>query len=152
MNESARERLSALVDGELADPEAVRLLEQVAQDTELQKVWDRFHLINDAMLGRSAPTLPVGELLERVRRDLRAEPALYRFPAFRSETLRPLAGLALAASVAVVAVLGFRTAVESPQTGATQVAKREAAAPVAVAGAGFDARLGPYLVNHSERA
>jgi hypothetical protein len=97
------------------------------------------------------------ELFQRIQQDVAAEPTLYRLSAFRAGSLRPLAGLALAASVAVVAVLGVRSYVPETGVGAGAVAQRDPAPTVTLASARepaspFDPRLSRYLVNHSERA
>lgn len=157
MSEIKLERVSALVDGELDRADAVRLLGEVADDPELRRGWERYHLISDAVRGRAASHIPATELFERVRRDIQAEPTIYRLSAFRSGAARPLAGLALAASVAVVAVLGVRSYMPDTGLSAGAVAQREPAPPVSLAsardqGGAFDARLSRYLVNHSERA
>jgi sigma-E factor negative regulatory protein RseA len=157
MSESTRERLSALIDGELDQAEAVRLLDEVTRGSELQRTWEHYHLISDALQGHMAPGLPMGDLFERVRERVQEEPTMYRLRAFRAPGLRPLAGLAIAASVAVVAVLGLRGVVPGSDGGTNQVAQRPATEPVAVAVAGdptstFDPRLSAYLLNHNELA
>ncbi|MCG3462388.1 anti-sigma-E factor RseA [Xenorhabdus bovienii] len=43
-----REKLSALMDGEALDSEVVRL---IAEDTVMQKQWERYHLIRDTLRG-----------------------------------------------------------------------------------------------------
>ena len=157
MIESTRERLSALIDGELDQAEAVRLLDEVTRNSELQRTWEQYHLIGDALQGHMAPGLAMGDLFERVRRQLEAEPVLYQLRVFRLPGLRPLAGFALAASVAVVTVLGLQAFVLESGPGVTQVARQEASAPVTVASvrhttSAFDPRLNAYLLNHSELA
>jgi hypothetical protein len=72
---------------------------------------------------------------------------------FRRSALRPLAGLALAASVAVIAVLGFQGFVQRPGEPGALIADRRDPTPPAPtpADADFDRRLDAYLVSHSER-
>jgi negative regulator of sigma E activity len=155
MTEADRERLSALVDDELDHAEAVDLLNRVARDAQLRQVWEQYYLIRDSLQGEFSGSARAG-LFERVQREIDAEPVLYRMEAFRRGALRPLAGLALAASVAVVAVIGFRGFVSPADTGALVASRAGPATPASVAAGperdpGFDRRLDAYLVNHSER-
>ncbi len=156
MSEMKLERVSALIDGELEKTDALRLLGEVADDPELRRAWDQYHLISDAVHGRASADVRAATLFERVRQDIQAEPTLYRLSKFRTTSLRPLAGLALAASVAVVAVLGVRSYMPDPGLGAVTVAQRETPPTVSLASGpaqsvAFDARLSRYMVNHSER-
>jgi sigma-E factor negative regulatory protein RseA len=155
MSDSPRERVSALMDGELPRADETRVLESVADSADLQRTWERYHLIRD-VLQKELARMPQLALLERVRRDLEAEPKIYRLALFRKETLRPLAGLALAASVAVVAVIGFRGQVAGTARSADLVASagpRDAGSAAVGAEVGqSDPRLDAYLVKHSERA
>lgn len=167
MTEVNHERISALVDGELGRAEALSLLSRIEGDPDLRRVWERYHRIGDALRAQPAPSIPAGQLVDRVRMAVEAEPTLYRFPTLRRGALRPLAGLALAASVAVVAVLGVRSFLDDPGLGAGAVAQRDAAPELGVplqAGPGLglvsareapglmDARLSRYVINHSELA
>ena len=169
MTEVNHERISALVDGELGRAEALSLLSRIEGDPDLRRVWERYHRIGDAMRAQPAPSIPAGQLFDRVRGAVESEPTLYRFPfpTLRRSSLRPLAGLALAASVAVVAVLGARSFLQEPGLGAGLVAQRETRPEVGVplpAGPGLglvsvrdapvlmDARLSRYVINHSELA
>jgi sigma-E factor negative regulatory protein RseA len=157
MSDTRLERVSALVDGELDRAEALQLLGEVADDPKLQQAWEQYHLIGDAAQGRALPRIPAVELFQRIHRAVESEPTLYRLSAFRAGALRPLAGLALAASVAVVAVLGVRSYVPDAGFGGGTVAQRDPAPPVSLASvrepaSSFDPRLSRYLVNHSERA
>ena len=156
MSESPRERLSALMDGELVQAEAIRFFERLACDGELRGLWERYHLISD-VLHNNLADVPGGGLLERVQRDLAAEPALYRLGLFRRESLRPLAGLALAASVAVIAVVGFRGYGSGSAHDEGVVARTERTQDLGLAQVTgehrrFEPRLDAYLVTHSERA
>ncbi len=94
-------RLSALMDGEVGDFELRRTLGQINQDPELRRKWNRYHLAAAAMRGEltsAAPDLsgPIAAALER-------EPGLRGRMA-----LRTLGRVAVAASVAVLTVVGAR--------------------------------------------
>jgi len=148
-NEDIRERLSALMDGELQPGEAARLLEQVADDPELRRVWARYHLMGDALRSElcCASSEPVAA---RVRGALAAEPAPARRVRQPPGALRPVAGLALAASVAALAIVGMGL-VHEPEPPPRQ-AMTQAQNPLRwdVQEPAVEARLNAYLVNHSE--
>lgn len=154
MSEGIRERLSALVDGELANLEAVEMLDRLSRETELKQLWERYHLVSDVMRN-DFPSVARVDLVDRVRQSLDAEPVAIR-PARRLPvSLKPVAGLALAASIAVVAVLGFRGYLGAGQLDAQAVAQ---SAPVEAPGMrwdvdrpGVEQRLNAYLVNHNGR-
>jgi sigma-E factor negative regulatory protein RseA len=156
MSEAVRERLSALVDGELDEVDTAQVVDRVVRDRELARVWGAYTLIGDVL---RRDTLGGGEargVYQRVHDRIRDEATLYSLRTFRSSVVRPLAGLAVAASVAVVAVLGVRSL--EPVADAVQVAAtvpppptpsgREEGRALPDAGLGLEA----YLVNHSQRA
>ena len=105
--------MSAMVDGELRSEACSRLLSLLDTDADLRRAWERFHLIGDAMR-QDLPEVPLDALSTRTQEALRSEPVLIRPRPRLTIPLRPVAGLALAASVAVVAVLGVRTINSGP--------------------------------------
>lgn len=111
---SIDEQLSALVDGELRRDEQTFLLKRLAHDADARARLERYYLIRDA-LQRSLPEAPVRGLADGVRARIEAEQApgaeVEGTPAPARQSGRPLkewkrsaAGLALAATVAVVTV------------------------------------------------
>lgn len=158
MSEQIREQISALLDGELPEAEQRLLLERLERDPALRMHWSRYQLISDAVHQTLPPQIDLG-FADRVMAALEAQPEHHRQPAGRlARAVKPLAGLAVAASVAVVAVLAVQQS-RTPDAGpgAVQVAANPPALPAA-ASAGIDAptqngsRLNAYLVNHSEYA
>lgn len=105
MTEAIREQISALLDGESFEREVGSTMEQLHQDDALRETWGRYHLIGDVIRGESlAQTRP--SIADRVREQVELEPAILA-PAARpgqASWARPLAGMALAASVAVMAI------------------------------------------------
>ncbi len=156
MTEDVHEQVSALVDGELAENEAVGLLKQLNHDVNLRHVWERYHLVRD-VLSNDLPPLTNIDLVGRVQQSIEAEPIPIRRIRRRSLPVKPLASLALAASVAVVAVVGFRGYLGTVQPDGTALAKTDAPAEsTQVAGMrwdvdhpGVEERLNAYLVNHN---
>ena len=111
MSDKLTEKLSALVDGELGARSAAEVIDVLLESNELQVHWSRYHVVRDVLRHKVYPDAGA-KLCARVRRCLADEPV--HFPRRRllswrwRETLRPLAGVALAATVAVVAILAVR--------------------------------------------
>lgn len=101
INQEPAARLSALMDGEVGDFELRRALGQISQDPELRHKWNRYHLAAAAMRGELASAAP--DLSGRIAAALEREPG----PRNRS-ALRTLSRVAVAASVAVLTVVGVR--------------------------------------------
>ncbi len=96
-----KERVSVLMDGELDDQAAGKLIPLVARDGEALELWRTYHLIGDAL--RQHPPLSAA-FGAKLARQLAAEPALMapgRLP------VQPHTWYALAASVAAVALVGW---------------------------------------------
>jgi len=117
-----KDRISALMDGELDDQTAARMLEVLASDREGRDAWSTYHLISDA-LGKSR-MLSEG-FSERVAAALAAEPTVLA-PRRLGGAREPRRWVALAAGVAAVSLVGWLGF--APQQAAVQVAK--APAPV----------------------
>jgi sigma-E factor negative regulatory protein RseA len=102
-----KENLSRLMDSAIEGNERSRLFDAMADDPELRRTWQRYHLIGAALkneLGRSVdPALP-----DRIAESVRKEPPLGRpgrlaiLPG--RSFARQVGSLALAASVAALAI------------------------------------------------
>ena len=109
LNESdTRERISAFMDGELRGSDCDRVVESLYASSELRREWARFHLIGDA-LRKTGPIPGAETIADRVRGEFARERIVHAGPTFRRHVWAPLPGLALAASVAAVAILGVRS-------------------------------------------
>lgn len=160
MNEEGmKERLSALVDNELDELDEHRVHAALTDDAALRRTWERYHLARSALHQELEIILPP-DMAERVSRRIAGEPS--GAGSYRHHRLARLAGtLALAASVAAVAILGVQRVNAPPQQPATLVASDPAnAEPVIRAGttrwdtkepAAEDA-LNAYLMEHNEFA
>lgn len=160
MSEQMQERLSALVDGELADADILNLVDRVARDEELCRTWGRYHLIGDAMRGHRVAG-PGVELGDRVMARLADEPTVLAPVAARGVAWRwvkPAVGAAVAASVAMLAVMvAPRFVGLSPHPGYAQAPAAEMYADRGgarwdVAEPAVESRLNNYLVDHSQNA
>jgi sigma-E factor negative regulatory protein RseA len=104
MSEKTREHISSLMDGEI-DAESSRfLLRRLGSDEELCATWARYHLVRDC-LRHGEGGLYGRDLCQRVNRVLEREPAVPGGAGRALRWLRPVAGGAIAAGVALMAVL-----------------------------------------------
>lgn len=116
MNESMRESLSALMDGEADELELRRLLSSVESDDELKSLWNRFHIAQSAMQKQSETLQPV---LMQTDMSARISAALDSEEVYSDENKssddgadqasawkRQVGSLAIAASVALFTVFG----------------------------------------------
>jgi sigma-E factor negative regulatory protein RseA len=171
MSDEIREQLSAMADDELSDVERPLLLGRLQRDPKLRACLGRYQLIGEVMRGGPGATATLG-LADRVQEALAADAPMSIPVAGRSNSrarwVRPAAGVAVAASVALVAVFSVSSlrktetesvpalAVGQPATGAGATATQQ----VSEAGGEhwerlnprIDKRLSGYLVNHNEYA
>jgi sigma-E factor negative regulatory protein RseA len=100
-----KDKISALMDGELDDQSAAQMLDTLASEREARDTWRTYHLISDA-LGDSR-MLSAG-FAERVAAALAAEPTVLAPGRLRSaEPRRWVAMAAGVAAVSLVAWVGF---------------------------------------------
>ena len=159
MKDTLNEQLSALVDDELGTGEAALLLRQMGKDETLRNRFARYQLASDALKNNLPAQVDPGFHL-RVQAALQDEAAPQAMPASMQfgRLLRPFAGFAVAASVAVVAVLSLQSVRETTPQSTPAVAtapapadyiRAEGQAPVARPS---NRDLEAYLVNHNEFA
>tara|TARA_R100001480_G_scaffold4052_21_gene10306 strand:- start:1032 stop:1634 length:603 start_codon:yes stop_codon:yes gene_type:complete len=106
MTEQLRESLSALMDDEATELELHRVLGELESDTALRQTWVRYQLARSAMAGQpvSHPRLDISRSVSAA---IAAETgAKTSRSSLRERWVRPLASLAVAASVTAVVVLG----------------------------------------------
>jgi len=172
MSDEIREQLSALADDELNDVEQPLLLGRLQRDAGLRACLGRYQLIGEVMRGTGA-TATLG-IAGRVQQALADDMPVSARATERMALWKPVAGLAVAASVALVAVLTVTSVDENPANNVPALATADLApvvAPVRTAGPAvtqvsdisgdprwdrlapsIDKRLSGYLVNHSEYA
>jgi sigma-E factor negative regulatory protein RseA len=120
-----KDRLSALMDGELDDRSAADVLQTLASDREAVETWRTYQLISDAM--RQGTQLSEG-FTARVSARLAQEPTVLAPRRMQRESRRWVA-LSAAASLAAVALVGWLAFAPQPQL--IQPAQPVAQAPVA---------------------
>lgn len=93
-----KEKLSALIDGELEGNGLHTHLGRLRTDPELQRAWDTYHLIGDALRGQISPAIS-----DRVVARLREEPTVL-VPRPQKSPSRRLGWYAMAAAASIAAV------------------------------------------------
>lgn len=157
-----KERLSALMDGELSEHEQAQLLADLTRDPELAQTWEHYHVIRAALRKELGP-LMLGGLSERVAGQIDSVSVGDAVAPARQPwrpAVRWTSGFALAATVTAIAILSAQWW-EPDDSGPGRA--RLAVAPVAptnVMSAGmtrWDAGepevthlLNTYLVEHNE--
>ncbi len=107
MKNDDKEWLSALADGELQGDALQRGLDALRKDPELQASWYSYHLIRDSV--SSNLNDEVAPLLhQRISAALEDEPTILAPQTRRRTWVKQAAGLAIAASVAGIAVIGVQ--------------------------------------------
>ncbi|MDX1252715.1 MAG: sigma-E factor negative regulatory protein [Gammaproteobacteria bacterium] len=168
MTEKFNEKISAFMDGDLTAHEARQVIEEMKRSPVSRVCWGRYHLIGDA-LKNNLPSTIQHDLAARISQVIEAEPVLPITFAPRKKTtvissfFKPLAGLAVAASVAAVAVVSFdmggasstaqvqtMAAAPPPVLAVNHPPAALVAAPLVVDEAEAQSRLENYLVNHSQ--
>jgi sigma-E factor negative regulatory protein RseA len=167
MSEQIREQVSAFLDGELPNSETELLLKRLTRDMELRESFGRYALIGEALRGPARGLLTKG-FSGRVNLAIDGEPATVNGPVVQGGVprwWRPLAGVAVAAGVAVVAVgaLQHRTdptiarvmnSAPAISVGATQAPREAISYTVPAAFSGVSAAMPParltnYVFAHS---
>ncbi|MDA8093739.1 MAG: sigma-E factor negative regulatory protein [Betaproteobacteria bacterium] len=142
------ERISALMDGELDQEEAVHLIAAVAEQSDLRQAWATYHLIGDVL--RELPQIPENFSVALSAR-LASEPTVlspYK-PKRRGEAMiLPMAASFAAAALVVVAVFKLSA---TPSVSPHVVPQSVQSAPIAkVNGFRPDAIMTQYLIAHQE--
>lgn len=170
MSDRQREGLSALLDGEIHDDEIEVVLDRLRQDETMAATLARYSLIGHGLRGEAVHRQAL-DIHTAVSRRLQAEPPILAAPR-PAEVLthprwwRPAAGLAIAASVAALAVaLVPQVVQQDPATPAFDVVVQSApATPVLVPVSAqqqtrwthgqpeIESKLNAYLADHNEFA
>jgi sigma-E factor negative regulatory protein RseA len=116
MSDQIREQVSAFLDGELPSAESELLLKRLMRDADLRASFGRYASIGETLRGASRAPLSRG-FATRVNRAIDGEPASAIPPGMRpahGRWWRPVAGAAVAAGVAAVAVVALQQRAVAP--------------------------------------
>jgi sigma-E factor negative regulatory protein RseA len=134
MSDQIREQVSAFLDGELPSTESELLLKRLTRDSDLRASFGRYALIGETLRGSGRVPLSRG-FAARVNRAINGEPATavpQGMPAPHGRWWRPVAGAAVAAGVAAVAVVAFQQRTVAPGMHATVPLVAQSAKPAQV--------------------
>lgn len=131
MSEFQSESLSALLDGEADDLELRRILQNSEKDSSLLETWDRYNLVHSVLNSKAVPVS--AGFAGKIAAQLETE-AVYSVTAAPKSAVNSwqqnLSKMAIAASVALVFIVGMQTA---NQTDAPAIAVNTDAAQLAPA-------------------
>lgn len=169
-NEAFKAQLSSLIDDELKRNEVPLLVRRLARDPEAVSQLGNYFMISDAIKRQLPEVVDVG-LAERVRLALEDEPALQDGRRHGKRFLRPLAGLGVAASVAMIALSYWPNQDAVPDGAPNSLVAADSSSSVPVHAVSLQPEVSPqpmsewnrldpemqkrlqgYLVNHSEHA
>jgi sigma-E factor negative regulatory protein RseA len=108
MSEKMRESLSALLDDEAKELELERILAKFADEPALRQTWVRYNVVRSVTAGQTPAHLEL-DVSARVREALTGRQQLTAersVVGLRQRLLRPVASLAVAASVAATVIIG----------------------------------------------
>jgi sigma-E factor negative regulatory protein RseA len=103
MSKETREHLSALVDGEISPDTSRFLVKRLGNDDELRATWTRYHLVRDCLRHQDS-AIAGDDLCARVSEAIENEPLEIRRRPLSRRWLKPVTGMAIAASVALMAI------------------------------------------------
>lgn len=155
MSNKLSEQVSALMDDECTEHELKLAVRQLARDTALAESWERYHLISDVLKGNT-PTVLNADFAQRMSTLIDDEPPLSTSPSPQKNRYwyRPAAGLAVAASVAAIAVLVLQPFVD--QSSADNLLAQQPPASSNTQNPPLEddiaARMNTYMVNHNSLA
>jgi len=142
-----KEKISALMDGQLEGAAADEALELLRRDASATEAWRLYHLVSDAMHEHR----PLSDgFTSRVSARLAAEPTLLAPSRLPGRTPAQRFALAAAASLAAVALVAWLAFAPQPQS-AAPIAQAPAPAPAqpsAVATVALPAAANDYLLAH----
>ena len=110
MNDAIKMQISAFVDGELPQNEAELLLRRLCQDGELRQQAAEYMAVGRVMRGERT-VAGMAQLRQRIAAELddqNVQQEASDEPATQSRFVRPLAGFAIAATVALAALIGLQ--------------------------------------------
>jgi sigma-E factor negative regulatory protein RseA len=111
MSKESLEHLSSLMDGELSDEAGLFLARRLSSDEAMCDTWERYHLVRDCIRQPGSKYFVTG-MSAKLDTSLDTEQAPPRSSWHNNRWLKPVSGLAIAASVALLAIV-----VTAPQPG-----------------------------------
>jgi sigma-E factor negative regulatory protein RseA len=104
MNKESLEHLSCLMDGEISRDTSRFLVRRLGSDSELRATWARYHVVRDCLRHHEG-NLAGDEFCNRVQNALAEDIPAVAARSSVGRWLKPVAGAAIAASVALMAIV-----------------------------------------------
>jgi sigma-E factor negative regulatory protein RseA len=104
MSKESREHLSSLMDGEISKETGQFLVRRLGSDAELRMTWARYHLVRDCLRHHEG-SLAGDDLNSNIKQALANEDIQTAPRRLAASWLKPVAGAAIAASVALMAIV-----------------------------------------------
>lgn len=172
MSKESLEHLSSLMDGELSRETSLFLTRRLASDDAMCDTWERFHLIRDCIRQPGSKQVVTGLCASLMDdEEAHAQSPFTHSSRGQSRWLKPVSGMAIAASVALMAIIVAAppqgtlpgstgdTALSTPANqpfvspNTLPVSPRsQAASYSAVQKSNTDNRLNAYLLRHNQMA
>lgn len=148
MSEYNNEELSALIDGEY-EGNNDKVFNDLIHNQEMKETWSRYHLIGDC-LREQLPEKISSQVSTYVSNTLRNEPTVLAPQKTKHFNLKPLAGFAIAASVAMAAVFSVQHSNEANTVSPAPALAVNTTAPQAQTFSFPDAQVLPASVRKSD--
>ena len=162
MSKESLEHLSSLMDGEMSRETGLFLTRRLASDDDMCDTWERYHLIRDCIRQPGSKLVVTGlcvRLMDTEEAHIQSNRQSSRQSSWRTNNwLKPASGLAIAASVALMAIV-----VTLPQQGPVNLPfvspntlplspQSQAASYSASQQTNSNNRLNAYLLRHNQMA
>lgn len=121
MTNDPRENLSSFMDGEVDKSAGSFLVRRLANDDDLRSTWNRYHIIRDCLHQQDAHLVQEG-FCSRVSQAIEQEDNQQAASKTTMGWIKPMAGAAIAASVAMLAILSVGTGQQTGPDGVPQSA------------------------------
>lgn len=153
MNDAIKTQISAFVDGELPENEAELLLRRISQDRALRQQAAEYLALGRAIRGEKT-LAGMATLRDRIAAAIDDESVQHEAPVAeqgRTRLLRPLAGVAIAATVALAAIVGLQQVAVDPggDEAVPLDAVAEAVSPAYTVPSAAEDKLREYYLRHA---
>jgi sigma-E factor negative regulatory protein RseA len=163
MNTESHEHISSLMDGEISRETGRFVVRRLGADQELCATWARYHLVRDCLRHQQGG-LAGEDLATRIRHCIEREALPAPSHRWAPGWLRPAAGLAIAASVALMAIVAVGPGRQAEPIPGGELAKSSASQPFTspqgltpapatqqaslLGGSASNTRMNAYLLRH----
>lgn len=161
MSKETREHISSLMDGEISRETSRFLVRRLGTDEELCATWARYHLVRDCLRNQDGG-LAREDLCTRIRSEIENDDVRQAPRRTAAGWLKPVAGVAIAASVALMAVMavdpGTSPALQAPGAVSQGVAAEAFSSPQGISDSTVASQtvstrqMNQYLLRHYQAA